>query len=347
MPSTRRSTSTIGSCSKACSRAASSSASDHTFEIPTDEPSRAGFTNSGGFRRAQVERPAVAGHRVLHLRHPVRGQQVLEERLVHRQRGCRHARSHVGHVEQLQQPLHRAVLAERAVQHRERDVRAEQPAAGLQRQRPALARPAAVALEQHLHGRVAGVGQAGADRLGGGERHSGARWSALRPARRPSRRWASPLARACRAPRRLRRGSPRCCPCPPARPRRATGPRRGRPGRGVDRRGALDRLEAGRPAARGAPPPRPEPTTSGTLDLLRAARHRDRDPGAGVDLRARRGILRDHLVLGLVGWLLAHDDLETLGAQAVLGRVAREPDHVGHLHLLRAASSRAASHGCP
>ena len=34
----------------------------------------------------------------------------------------------VGHVEQLEQALHRAVLAERAVQHREHDVGAEQPA---------------------------------------------------------------------------------------------------------------------------------------------------------------------------------------------------------------------------
>ncbi len=32
----------------------------------------------------------------------------------------------IGHIERLEQPLHRAVLAERAVQRREHDVRAEQ-----------------------------------------------------------------------------------------------------------------------------------------------------------------------------------------------------------------------------
>jgi hypothetical protein len=47
---------------------------------------------------------------------------LLEEVLVHREGGRGHARADVRHVDELEQPLHRAVLAERPVQDREDDV---------------------------------------------------------------------------------------------------------------------------------------------------------------------------------------------------------------------------------
>ena len=94
-----------------------------------------GLHEQGRRQRPQVERAAVARHRVLHLRHAVGGQQVLEDRLVHGQRGRGHPRSHVGNVEQLQQSLNGAVLAERPVKRREHGVGAGQPASGLERQR--------------------------------------------------------------------------------------------------------------------------------------------------------------------------------------------------------------------
>ena len=72
--------------------------------------------------------------RVGHLRDVGGGEHLFEDDLVHAQRGREHARADVGHVEQLQQALERAVLAERAVQDREHGVGAEQPAAGPQRQ---------------------------------------------------------------------------------------------------------------------------------------------------------------------------------------------------------------------
>ena len=47
MPLENASTITRPSCANADSSAASRSASDHAFAIPTDDPSRAGLTNSG------------------------------------------------------------------------------------------------------------------------------------------------------------------------------------------------------------------------------------------------------------------------------------------------------------
>jgi len=46
----------------------------------------------------------------------------LEDVLVHAQRRGEHAGTHVGNAGELEQPLHRAVLAERPVQDREDDV---------------------------------------------------------------------------------------------------------------------------------------------------------------------------------------------------------------------------------
>ena len=92
------------------------------------------MTNTGRpSRRSSPERrsgsrsnAARRGRRVVDLGHPDRGHQLLEEDLVqaHRRRGD--AGADVGHVERLEQPLDGPVLAERAVQHGERDVGAEQ-----------------------------------------------------------------------------------------------------------------------------------------------------------------------------------------------------------------------------
>ena len=64
---------------------------------------------------------------------------LLEQVLVHRERGGRDAGADVGDVRELEQPLHRPVLAERAVQDRQDDVdgpeRRERPALGRNRQR--------------------------------------------------------------------------------------------------------------------------------------------------------------------------------------------------------------------
>jgi hypothetical protein len=101
----------------------------------------------------------------------VRAHQVLEGDLVDADRRGKHAGADVGHVEQLEQALHRAVLAERAVQHGPDDVAAQQATARLERDRPALVRPAAVAGETQVDHLVARLGQAGAHRGRRVQRH--------------------------------------------------------------------------------------------------------------------------------------------------------------------------------
>ena len=134
MPSEKPSTMTRLSWAKAASSAPPISASDHTLLIPTEEPSRAGLTNTGvpstvsSWRTASGSRaPAVlANGGGGHLRHGRGGQHLLEHDLVHAQRGGQHAGADVGHVEQLEQALDGAVLAERPVQDGEHGVGAEQ-----------------------------------------------------------------------------------------------------------------------------------------------------------------------------------------------------------------------------
>ena len=55
-------------------------------------------------------------------RNPVVSQHRLEDVLVHAERRGEHARADVGDTGELEQALHGAVLAERAVQHREDDI---------------------------------------------------------------------------------------------------------------------------------------------------------------------------------------------------------------------------------
>ena len=73
--------------------------------------------------------------RVVDLGQTALGHQVLEQDLVHADRAGGYSASDVRDVQQLEQALHRAVLAERAVQNGERDVAAEQSGAGSQRDR--------------------------------------------------------------------------------------------------------------------------------------------------------------------------------------------------------------------
>ena len=66
-----------------------------------------------------------------------------------------HAGPDVGDVEAFEQALHRAVLAERAVEDREGDLDVEQAAPGAQLDLLAVRGPASVALEQDLDHLVA------------------------------------------------------------------------------------------------------------------------------------------------------------------------------------------------
>ena len=97
-----------------------------TLLTATLEPRFAGFTNSGSPSSSSRCCSAAASrpreHPVLHLRQPGLGEQRLHDRLVHRGGRGRDAGAHVRHARELEQALHRPVLAVGAVQHREVDV---------------------------------------------------------------------------------------------------------------------------------------------------------------------------------------------------------------------------------
>ncbi len=107
--------------------ASRNSSTSWALVTPTDEPMFDGLTKHGrpelGSQRARqagsdlglAQRPEAA------LRDAVGGQHLLRHRLVHRQRRAEHARSDIGRVGELQQPLHGAVLTHRAVQQRQDD----------------------------------------------------------------------------------------------------------------------------------------------------------------------------------------------------------------------------------
>ncbi len=104
------------------------------------------------------------------LRQPRRTHQGLEAHLVHAQRRRRDAAADVGHIQALEQPLHRPVLAVGAVQRREDDIGVEQPARRGQRQLAAVEQPAAFTVDLDGHCVVAPGAQAFTHRGGGGER---------------------------------------------------------------------------------------------------------------------------------------------------------------------------------
>jgi hypothetical protein len=63
MPFEKPSTMTSGSCPKASSSAAVISASDHALWIPTEDPNRAGLTNTGVPSTASSARTAAGSAR--------------------------------------------------------------------------------------------------------------------------------------------------------------------------------------------------------------------------------------------------------------------------------------------
>ena len=105
------------------------------FEMPTLDPRLAGLTNIGKpSARSSSAAIAVAaaaptrgaGRRgTAQTGSPARREQHLHHRLVHADRRGEHAGADVRHVGQLEQPLDRAVLAVRSVQHRKDDVEVE------------------------------------------------------------------------------------------------------------------------------------------------------------------------------------------------------------------------------
>ncbi len=129
-PSHAASISTLRSYWKASSSAALRSAARFTLLIPIDDPSALGLTNTGIAKFARQPRPkrrsvAVVGaidREISHHRDAGVAQQALLRVLVHPDRRAEHARAHVWDSRQLEQPLHRAVLAVGAVQHREHHV---------------------------------------------------------------------------------------------------------------------------------------------------------------------------------------------------------------------------------
>ena len=99
--------------------------------MPTLDPRLAGLTNTGypSSRSTRARQPGAVAcpfrpdqRDVGRDRQAVGGEQLLHHHLVHADGRPEHAGADVGHVGQLQQALHRAVLAVRAVQHRKDDV---------------------------------------------------------------------------------------------------------------------------------------------------------------------------------------------------------------------------------
>ena len=256
-----------------------------TRTIPTEEPSRAGLTNTGrpepgepGEHAAALGRTMLGPDRaVVDLGQPGVRHQLLEHHLVHAQRRGEHAGAHVRDVEALEQALHGAVLAERTVQHREHDVDAVESPPGLDATERAVAPPHAVAADLDRDRVVPGV------------------------------------ARAPRGPTPPRRATPRARRSGPRRaPRRERASRlllrrRGRAGR--RRRRASGRRARG---ASSASAPTYLPTTIVTCVRFLA-------------WVAGGRILAEHdAVLGLVGHrLLLHGGREAGGAERGLGRAAR------------------------
>ena len=104
------------------------SAQSVTRVMPTEDPARAGLTNTGRPSRSRSAAVSVAVPRRSTTRSPTgrpsARQQLLRELLVHARGAGQHPGPDVGQAGHLQQPLDRAVLAERAVQHGEHDVHA-------------------------------------------------------------------------------------------------------------------------------------------------------------------------------------------------------------------------------
>ena len=112
--------------------------------MPTDEPSLRRLHEHGVAERV-LDLVALADRVVPRDRDAAVAHHLLEQVLVHRERGARDARADVRHARELEQALHRPVLAERAVEDRQHDVdgaeRGERAALGRHGQRLRRTRP--------------------------------------------------------------------------------------------------------------------------------------------------------------------------------------------------------------
>ena len=170
-PSAGASTITRGSWRRASSTAASSASRLSTRLIPTLDPSREGFTQSGRPSAGAALAPALLPHRdEIDLGQAAVGEQPLQGQLVHADRRGEDVGADVGDVEPLEQALDAAVLAERPVQRREGDVGPQQAAAGRQGDGLPVAGPGAVAGDRHPQRLVARRLEAVGDCLPGAKR---------------------------------------------------------------------------------------------------------------------------------------------------------------------------------
>ena len=94
---------------------------------PHARPEPRGLHPQRQSHRGRLVAPPVGSRLAeLHLGDAVEAEKALEDELVDRQRRRQDARTDVREVQAFEHALHRAVLAERPVQHRKRDVRVEQ-----------------------------------------------------------------------------------------------------------------------------------------------------------------------------------------------------------------------------
>ena len=234
----------------------------------------------------------------------------LEEILVHAERGRRDAGADVGHRGELEQALHRAVLAERAVQDRQHDVdRAERRRARRSSARGGCPPPPRAA--------------------------PGARPRAAPSARRARSRSSTPRSARGRArPRRRRPTRAR------SRARSSGRPRARRPGRGRSRSRGSSRPGRSRPGRSRSAGVGVVMSGGGTYVPTVSV-----ISDVGVRLGRGRRILRDDDAVErlVVGLLPRHADAEPRGAQ----RRPRVGDglegDVGHRHGGRAPARRRAS----
>jgi eukaryotic-like serine/threonine-protein kinase len=136
-----------------------------------DEHRQAELGELGEHLLALVLEALLAHTAVGDLGNPDRRHQLFEEHLVEAQRRGGDARADIRHVEQLEQALDGAVLAERPVQRGEGDVRAEQPGGGRHAERRAIAAPYAIAADLDGEHAMARGEQSLADRRARGQRH--------------------------------------------------------------------------------------------------------------------------------------------------------------------------------